>query len=72
MSASLSIKVLKMTKETAVKAAQLLELIDIADQAIDELYNRDAISELPSTIQKELVSVVETYQNSLKAELEKL
>lgn len=61
-----------MTKETAVKAAQLLELIDIADQAIDELYNRDAISELPSTIQKELVSVVETYQNSLKAELEKL
>ena len=56
----------------AVKAAQLLELIDIADQAIDELYNRDAISELPSTIQKELVSVVETYQNSLKAELEKL
>ena len=66
------VKVPKMTKETAVKAAQLLELIDIADQAIDELYNRDAISELPSTIQKELVSVVETYQNSLKAELEKL
>lgn len=66
------VKVPKMTKETAVKAAQLLELIDIADQAIDELYNRDAISELPSTIQKELVSVVENYQNSLKAELEKL
>ena len=66
------VKVPKMTKETAVKAAQVLELIDIADQAIDELYNRDAISELPSTIQKELVSVVENYQNSLKAELEKL
>lgn len=66
------VKVPNMTKETAVKAAQLLELIDIADQAIDELYNRDAISELPSTIQKELVSVVENYQNSLKAELEKL
>lgn len=61
-----------MQKEIAIRAAQLLERINDADMAIDELHQRDVFCELPSEVQKGLITYIEKYQETLKNELEDL
>lgn len=61
-----------MTKETAVKAAQLLEDIEVAGNAIDDVYHRDSFQELPAEIRHEIIQILDDYQLSLTKELEDL
>lgn len=61
-----------MTKEAAVKAAQLLEEIDAAGSAIDDVYHRDSFQDLPAEIRHEIIQILDDYQLSLKKELEAL
>lgn len=61
-----------MTKETAVKAAQLLEEIKIAGSAMNDIYYRDSFQDLPAEIRHEIIQILDDYQLSLKKELEDL
>lgn len=61
-----------MTKETAIKASNLLDKLAIVDAAIDELYSRDAILDLPADLRHNLIEMVEEYERELKKKLEDL
>lgn len=61
-----------MKKEIAIRAAQLLEEINAADMAIDELESRDVFFEIPSEVRINMRNVLENYQQALKDELEDL
>lgn len=61
-----------MQKEIAIRAAQLLEEINAADMAIDELETRDVFFEIPAEVRINMRNVLENYQQALKDELEDL
>ena len=61
-----------MKKEIAIRAAQLLEEINAADMAIDELETRDVFFEIPAEVRINMRNVLENYQQALKDELEDL
>ena len=61
-----------MKKEIAVRAAQLLEEINAADMAIDELETRDVFFDIPAEVRINMRNVLENYQQALKDELEDL
>ena len=61
-----------MKKEIAIRAAQLLEELNAADMAIDELETRDVFFEIPAEVRINMRNVLENYQQALKDELEDL
>lgn len=61
-----------MKKEIAIRAAQLLEEMNAADMAIDELETRDVFFEIPAEVRINMRNVLENYQQALKDELEDL
>lgn len=61
-----------MKKEIAIRAAQLLEEINAAEMAIDEIETRDVFFEIPAEVRINMRNVLENYQQALKDELEDL
>lgn len=61
-----------MKKEIAIRAAQLLEEMNAADMALDELETRDVFFEIPAEVRINMRNVLENYQQALKDELEDL
>lgn len=61
-----------MKKEIVIRAAQLLEEINAANMAIDELETRDVFFEIPAEVRINMRNVLENYQQALKDELEDL
>lgn len=61
-----------MTKETAVKAAQLLEQLEVCNEAISQIYERDVFNDLPKEIHKGLMDYLEKYEKTLEEELKAL
>ncbi len=61
-----------MTKETAIKASEILDRLADATAAIEDLHSRDSFYNLPQDIFKQVENVLLKYEDSIKVELEKL
>ncbi|MBO5712011.1 MAG: hypothetical protein J6R47_04160 [Acholeplasmatales bacterium] len=61
-----------MTKETAIKASEILDRLADAAGAIEDLHSRDSFYNLPQDIFKQLEEVLLKYEDSIKIELENL
>ena len=61
-----------MTKETAIKASEILDRLADVDVAIEDLHSRDSFYALPQDIFKQLENILLKYEDSIKIELEKL
>lgn len=61
-----------MKKEIAIRAAQLLEEINAAEMAIEEIETRDVFFEIPAEVRINMRNVLENYNQALKDELEDL
>ena len=61
-----------MTKDTAIKASEILDRLADATVAIEDLHSRDSFYNLPQDIFKQLEEVLLKYEDSIKIELENL
>ena len=61
-----------MTKETAIKASNILDRLADAAAAIEDLHSRDSFYKLPQQVFHQLEDVLLKYEDSIKVELEKL
>ena len=61
-----------MTKDTAIKASEILDKLADVDIAIEDLYSRDSFTNLPIDIFKQLADILSKYEDSVKKELEEL
>ena len=61
-----------MTKETAAKAARILEQLTVCNESISQIYEREVFNNLPKDIHKGLMDYLESYEKTLLTELEAL